>query len=661
MSAPELAHPRRDPASDRLADACRRLQRELGAKHVSVWLLDGTRESLSVAASVARAHESLAGSARWLSVDTAEVPLLATLLGAGGAATAADVTRDGWLPAGMARDMGVTSATAAAISLDEPLGLLFVEPAYPDRLSDVQAAAAGMAVSAAVVAARREAHRRGSEAQLLLELTEAALAGKSLSDMLAIVCERLARRMGVSRASVHLVRGDGRVRPSMSRRADGQVDLEAWELFRHAPHPFALATEAVRTGRAVVAATSDHPLIVGWWQETFDIGASVAFPLGDAMQPVGALTVSTEGTMRLSADNLRLAAAAAAHLGGFIVRTRAEEEHALHLDVATAARRLLESTAAATRVIEAAAVVADVLRDVTRCRAVATWIVDDTGRVVSGGDPLAPPTGYDDVASWVAGVVAGGTTPRPAPVTDLQETPPLLVPLARAAGWRGVAVCAVPESGRWRSRDTAVVAALVDQVVLALDNTRLREAERRRTDELADLAARDPLTGLANRRSFLEHLDAAMHANGRVSVLFMDLDRFKETNDTHGHAAGDRILRIVGRTLASSVRAGDLVARLAGDEFTVLLRDTSDEEADALAERLAVAVRRAIVDATSGCPVSASVGVASAEAGSCTPAELMRRADAAMYDEKRRRRTPERAVVGGSSNVLPFDAARPRG
>jgi diguanylate cyclase (GGDEF)-like protein len=170
-------------------------------------------------------------------------------------------------------------------------------------------------------------------------------------------------------------------------------------------------------------------------------------------------------------------------------------------------------------------------------------------------------------------------------------------------------ICALASANSWAVHDR--------QVILI------------RTQET--LACTDPLTGIPNRRAFLERVAHAVGvAGGRQTVVcLIDLDGFKTVNDTRGHAAGDAVLESVGSALSAVVRETDTVARLGGDEFAVLADVTRDVPGEVLAERLRAAV--ALVGADRG--VTASVGVAGIEPGDDVE-DLMHRADAAMYRSK---------------------------
>ncbi len=153
----------------------------------------------------------------------------------------------------------------------------------------------------------------------------------------------------------------------------------------------------------------------------------------------------------------------------------------------------------------------------------------------------------------------------------------------------------------------------------------------------------DPVTGLGNR-SYLEaklaeSLSTAAGQGRQVALLFLDLDRFKLINDSHGHTIGDLVLARVGRRLSGLVRGGDLVARFGGDEFVVLVNDVESMPAlEAIADRIRLALSEPIELDTMTLRLSVSVGIAAADDSSAESASLLRDADIAMYRAKDRGR-----------------------
>ena len=172
-----------------------------------------------------------------------------------------------------------------------------------------------------------------------------------------------------------------------------------------------------------------------------------------------------------------------------------------------------------------------------------------------------------------------------------------------------------------------------------VDITRRRAAD----DELRQRAEFDALTGLPNRALFSDRITGAMARAARsghgLALLFIDVDRFKAVNDTHGHAAGDQVLRVVAQRLRSAVREADTVARLAGDEFTLILEGlAAQEEARAVAAKVVAALRPPLTFEGKAISVSVSVGVAFLSDTDREPADLLRRADDALYEAKRQGR-----------------------
>jgi diguanylate cyclase (GGDEF)-like protein len=182
-----------------------------------------------------------------------------------------------------------------------------------------------------------------------------------------------------------------------------------------------------------------------------------------------------------------------------------------------------------------------------------------------------------------------------------------------------------------------------DQASTALQKARLLET-------VSHQASHDGLTGLPNRTLFLERLENALVDAGRrahVGVLFSDLDRFKEVNDTLGHAAGDELLRQVAARLRATVRPGDTVGRLSGDEFAIILPGLADpQDAHALAERVAACFTDSFRLDGTDVEVGTSVGVAVLrdDADGRTAEQLLREADTAMYRHKQRRRPGARSA-----------------
>ena len=188
-----------------------------------------------------------------------------------------------------------------------------------------------------------------------------------------------------------------------------------------------------------------------------------------------------------------------------------------------------------------------------------------------------------------------------------------------------------------------VSAALIDR--LNVQRERLAEELRNTVQTLEEQARTDPVTGLPNRREFARQLsrEVARAQRSRVplAVLMIDLDRFKNYNDTHGHPAGDQLLRQLSHVWALRLRAGDLLVRYGGDEFAVLLPECRIDDARRLADRL-----RGPLPAGQTCSIGAASWV-SDESGE----QLVARADEALLAAKRNGRDETWLSSGGAARL----------
>ncbi|MEV1075101.1 putative bifunctional diguanylate cyclase/phosphodiesterase [Micromonospora parva] len=215
-----------------------------------------------------------------------------------------------------------------------------------------------------------------------------------------------------------------------------------------------------------------------------------------------------------------------------------------------------------------------------------------------------------------------------------------------------------PRSAPPTARERDAVAAFGDALAAALHDAATHHELRLVTARSSYDAVHDPLTGLANRAAMLSRGDQSLRQLSHdhpVALLLLDINQFKEVNDTLGHAAGDQLLRLTANRLNALVRTGDLLGRLGGDEFALLLTavpvlgDRAAPMAHALRQAREIAERLAAPTEVAGVRMSieVSVGVVVAAAGTADLTELLRRADIAMYQAKE-----------GGGNVAAYDGAR---
>jgi diguanylate cyclase (GGDEF)-like protein len=186
--------------------------------------------------------------------------------------------------------------------------------------------------------------------------------------------------------------------------------------------------------------------------------------------------------------------------------------------------------------------------------------------------------------------------------------------------------------------EVELVERFATMAALAYDSARQRET-------LREQVKRDGLTGLLNHRACHERLRQELEAGGPVAVVCIDLDHFKVINDAHGHAEGDRVLAATAERLRSVVRASDVVGRLGGEEFVLILPGVDAEGAEDCAERARAALAELTVR---GRPLAASAGVAAAPADGVEPSELLANGDAALYWAKRTGRGRTVRYVAGA-------------
>ncbi|PZS31463.1 MAG: hypothetical protein DLM59_09920 [Pseudonocardiales bacterium] len=198
---------------------------------------------------------------------------------------------------------------------------------------------------------------------------------------------------------------------------------------------------------------------------------------------------------------------------------------------------------------------------------------------------------------------------------------------------------------------------LADVVSAYLINAQARADLEDSSDRARESSLHDALTGLPNRTLLLERLDHALLRGSRsghmAAVLFADLDEFKQVNDTYGHRVGDELLVAVAQRLATQVRPGDTLARLAGDEFVILCEDlATGTEVEMIASRIGACLAEPFVLSSTKVHMTASIGIAFAGKAAAIPEELLHNADLAMYQAKRRGGARHQTIDLGEQHIL---------
>ena len=253
------------------------------------------------------------------------------------------------------------------------------------------------------------------------------------------------------------------------------------------------------------------------------------------------------------------------------------------------------------------------------------------GLAISGGDLSAPRlVAYSLTAALVPAAVLVGLTNKP-PSFD-RSLPGVAVPAAAATTVLVSLVARLALDAHGSQRRAAALAQRSSELTAALSR------QDALSQELAHRAMHDPLTGLSNRVVLAERLEWTLErssASRPAALLLLDLDGFKDINDTYGHPVGDELLSSVGHRLLTSVPAEAVVARLGGDEFAVLLDPASTDGAMRLADGMLTAIRRPLVIDGQELVLSASIGVLVTDAGSHrSSSDVLRDADLALYAAK---------------------------
>lgn len=639
---------------------CRALRETLGAERVSVWLYEASGQTVSPYASDAPDDPELeALFESWAHIPLENFPAACTALLEARPVDVRDAHNDERLPPELAADFGLRSVHYEPLVVGRPVGMLSIEPAGAARNPELYTLVPIVAASLSRALGRWESDRARAEAEFLLELAQVALGAESLDEMLATVCERIARQLEVRRVSVFLL-DEGALTPRMAWCAEGS-DSGALEDFRRASAPLPAVEAAMHSGEPVLVDDPSSPLVSGWWTETFGIVSGLAAPLGQPPAHIGVLALDDTEPHRFSKEDARFVTAVGAHVGAMIERARATEERSSHLKTATAIRELLEQGSRASTAEEAGEALARVAREAldTDHATVILFQNEEIAHVAVVGDA---PQLESELRERLVGEPAqgfrlfgaAGHQPRPTFVENAEASRLIPSDIVEALDLRsyaalpllsgnepiGLVICGVSsEVRRWTAEDEELAAQLALEGSLVVENAAFRAAEHEQIGVLSRQAFHDSLTELPNRALFADRLEHALarmnRREGSIAVLFLDLDEFKEINDRLGHQAGDQLLTAVAQRLRGCLRPEDTVARLGGDEFTILLEDISDTRyAIRVAERIAESLATPFTLDGHRVSVTTSIGIAVSTGREEKPSELLRNSDLAMYRAK---------------------------
>ncbi|MEU8818569.1 sensor domain-containing diguanylate cyclase [Actinoplanes sp. NPDC048796] len=373
-------------------------------------------------------------------------------------------------------------------------------------------------------------------------------------------------------------------------------------------------------------------------------------------QTVGVLLLTGGNLEALRTDVL---AALALHFATTLQGLAAEKQRQWVSHNTTIIRRLFEEGMTATSVEAAGRILTSAAADGFRTEHAAVCLIDATGKIsyvhgVSSPDDEAFATALgeaiDQTPMWRAikdgkvALVNDASTAQvlpSGPVRRMELKSYIAMPLMSAEGPVGMILCGDSSTPReWTFRDRIFAEQLSVEGTLIVDSAGMRQAAQAHVAQLSHQAFHDSLTGLPNRSYLIDRAeravsDAASHG-GQVALMVLDLNGFKQVNDTEGHQAGDALLQQVAKRLLGAVRDDDVVSRLGGDEFAILLtRDPDDAVASAVAERICDRLRQPFTIDGKQVTVGGSVGIALYPEDATDYEALMKGADAAMYEAKR--------------------------
>lgn len=273
-------------------------------------------------------------------------------------------------------------------------------------------------------------------------------------------------------------------------------------------------------------------------------------------------------------------------------------------------------------------------------------VTDLQARIIYVNDAFVDNSGYerDEILGHTPKLLQSGKTPASVYQTMRQL-------LAQGENWRGELINRRKDGSEFIETVTITPVrdasgALYRYMAVKEDITEMRRAQ----DSIERLAYYDPLTDLPNRRYFLDQLNRriaqAKRHQGKLALLFIDLNRFKEINDSQGHVVGDKVLVEVARRFAEQTREGDVLARLGGDEFVLLMDETDVAFIRTVVDRLLQTLRYGVRVSEGRFDISASFGVALYPRHGHNSADLLRHADVAMYQAK-----------GSTDNFVVYDRA----
>lgn len=501
--------------------------------------------------------------------------------------------------------------------------------------------------------------RRRNALDLLHKIVETALKAESIEEMGQVVVDRLAELIHAD--GCFLTLWDETIQRTIPLAAYGPLK-EIYKSLAIQPGERTFTESALKAGHTlVVENTADTPFAEKRIVQTFPSQSVLALPLIAPRKKLGAVILAFNQPHRFSAEEISIGEQAASLIALALEKFQAVEEARQR---AAASERLRKASLAVAERLEMEQTVSkilDHLHEVVPYDSASVQLLEGDELVIVGGRGFADLKAviglrfsiYDDLNRKIIETRKPHYLAETVSHSDFHVPPHnqirswLGVPLIVQDRIVGVLTVDSAKPKRFKEEDIKIADEFGKQVAAALENARLFE-------EAQTQAVTDPLTGIYNRRGLFQFGELEFNRARRLrypfSAMMFDIDRFKRINDYYGHTVGDQILQQLALRVRNSSRSMDLIGRYGGEEFTILLPETTLSAAQRIAERL----RQAVMDhpfKTDAGPlrITISIGVAGVKQND-TLHSLVERADAALY----------RAKNAGRNRVMTDDATQPR-
>ncbi|MGA2285885.1 MAG: GAF domain-containing protein, partial [Dehalococcoidia bacterium] len=509
-------------------------------------------------------------------------------------------------------------------------------------------------------------------AESLVSVLTAAASSLSLKPVLAKLCQSVVDISVGDRVSIFLMAEDeSHLEPVMSL---GLEDPELWKRFRSPRPGFENAPESMKLFQSVTTMedpivwddAKQSPVLEKWWLETFNIKSIAWYPLRVKDQTIGFLSVDAfRHPVHFAKGEIDTLAAIANQAAVVIENARVYEREQEQRRRSEALVDVLTTAASNLGLNKVLVKICQTAVDMSVADRCSIFMMDDEGR-------LAPKMslGVEDPELWerfrsaqaLAGTAAtsadlrqfyGRLSEMEEPLVIEDAATSSLVPKWWLDAFQVKSIVHYPlrikdrtiglmdmdafrQKVQFPKEEIATLAAIARQAAVVIENARLHE-------QLQEQAITDHLTGLFNHRHVHKRLEEefarAERTNSVFAVMMTDVDKFKDINDTYGHLHGDEALRFISKRLRETVRGTDIVGRYGGDEFLVILPDTTREAAEEVAHRITTNLAETpfVVnnDQESSVTIGMSIGIACYPQDGTRLDELIMLADGALYDAKR--------------------------